>query len=72
MTYDDPMSMENGPTRMTYDDHAICRKEIEYWRHKLEDPSRVRDVVQEIENGFKVLKVIRVDAFKDGLRVVVR
>ena len=57
-----------------YDDHDACRKEIQYWRHKCEEPTVIQQVVRidASEKGHEVLIIVRVDAFPDGLRVVVR
>ena len=57
---------------MTYDEHESCRKEIEFWRHLFEETVVIKEVIQQMEAGYVVLPVVRVDAFKDGLRVVVR
>lgn len=59
-----------------YDPHAGCKYEIEYWRHLHEEKDRVKQVVlnegSEEHPAYRVLNIVRVDAFHDGLRVLVR
>lgn len=61
-----------------YDQHVACREEIEYWRKEHAEKDRVKQVVVQIDDpsdhttSYKVLQIVRVDAFKDGLRVLVR
>jgi hypothetical protein len=56
-----------------YDEHAGCRAEIARILDKTADRARIKQVVQRLPNdrGHVVLNVIRVDAFEDGLRVLV-
>lgn len=62
-----------------YDPHAPCKREIAYWQQEHADKQRIKEVVLETAEGvhsigkrYQVLQIIRVDAFKDGLRILVR
>ena len=55
-----------------YDEHEPCKREIEHWRAQVGKGCVIKEVIQETEGGFRVLQVIRVDTFLDGMRVVVR
>lgn len=61
-----------------YDPHEACKAEVEYWRKERAEKDRIKQVVMEVHDpsdpttSHKVLQIVRVDAFKDGLRVLVR
>ena len=55
-----------------YDEHEPCKREIAHWQAQVGKGCVIKEVIQEIEGGFKVLHVVRVDPFRDGMRVVVR
>lgn len=64
-----------------YDEHQTCRDEIEFWRERAKDAGakRIQQVVLQTTDGvgttatnrLTVLKILRVDAFQDGLRILV-
>lgn len=57
----------------------MCKREIEFWRRQLEEQTQIREVIQRVWDGegptrthhYQVLKLVQVDAFKDGLRILV-
>lgn len=63
-----------------YDEHAGCRDEIRFWRDKLAEPTNVREVIRRVTDAmgmvsdvhhYEKLKVVQIDAFGDGLRILV-
>ena len=63
---------------VNYDAHAPCRQAMERQRSRMAESLRIREVVLQVDTGFsddkayKVLQILRVDPFEDGLRILVR
>ena len=55
-----------------YDEHDSCKREIAHWQAVVVRGCAIKEIIQETEGGFKVLQIVRVDPFLDGIRVVVR
>jgi hypothetical protein len=55
------------------DEHASCREHIARAYRSCEEKCQIKEILLVLHNGdCKVLQVVRIDSFEDGLRIVVR